>query len=112
MSAVTITAADRELALELTPETGNPLIDHVAQIGATAIKIAKWRERSPQGTLETILQKIVEHDRLNPDHGIGCACQDEHAWAIRAALSMAGIDTPETYKARANFRCVLSYIMR
>lgn len=63
-------------------------------------------------TLETIIDKIIAHDRDHPDHGIGCACHDQHAWAIRRLFSEKGIDTPETYKSRANLRVVLGYVCR
>lgn len=44
MSAI-VTPADRELAVELTPDIGHPLIDHVARCECVAKKIAEWRSK-------------------------------------------------------------------
>ncbi len=44
MSAVII-EADRRLALELTPDIGNPMCDHVAACQRVAAQIAEFRER-------------------------------------------------------------------
>lgn len=39
-----------------------------------------------ENTLEKIVDEIVRHDVENPTHGVGCACHDKHAGAIRRLL--------------------------
>lgn len=64
--------------------------------------------------LETICAEILKHDKENPDHGVGCACMDKHAFALRKMLcdNGMGITVPYSPKSRMNLATVLSYIVR
>lgn len=60
-------------------------------------------------TLENIIDDILRHDGAHPDHGIGCACHDKHAGAIRHLIDqrMRGHD-----KSLSNLRVVFDYVRR
>ena len=80
----------------------------------------------PTGTLEQIIRDIVRHDREHPDHGIGCACHDPHAGALRQLFEREGLydikkfteddGTPRTYhastKSLRNLVNVFVYVIR
>lgn len=66
----------------------------------------------PEGVLERIVREIKEHDKKYPDHGVGCACHDKHAREIRVLLLESGLGADGYSKSRANFKCVLNYIVR
>ncbi len=57
-------------------------------------------------TLEKVIANIQEHDRLHPEHGVGCACHDVHAGMIRRLYE--GIDE----KSKRNLMVVLGYVTR
>jgi ABC-type nickel/cobalt efflux system permease component RcnA len=58
------------------------------------------------GTLELIATEIEAHDRKHPNHGVGCACHDEHANKIRRLIRAM----PQ--KSRDNLFVVLGYVTR
>ncbi len=63
-----------------------------------------------EGLLESIIDKIIKHDKEHPSHGVGCVCMDEHARDIRVLLnSKLGTDYS---KSRSNLKTVLGYIVR
>jgi len=63
-----------------------------------------------EGLLESIIDKIITHDADHPDHGVGCACMDEHAREIRILLN--GKLGTDYSKSRSNLKVVLNYIVR
>lgn len=63
-------------------------------------------------TLEDIIDAILKHDKEHPDHGIGCACHDQHAASIRRLLSERGLYKPGHAKSLGNLNVVFNYIMR
>jgi len=63
-----------------------------------------------EGLLESIIDKIITHDKENPDHGVGCACMDEHAREIRILLNeKLGTDYS---KSRSNLTRIFYYLSR
>lgn len=64
--------------------------------------------RCSAGVLETILDEIKAHDQEHDDHGIGCACHDRHAGAIRRLVRDKNLGE----KSRRNLHVVLSYLTR
>lgn len=60
----------------------------------------------PSNTLEKVIANIQEHDRLHPDHGVGCACHDVHAGMIRRLYQ--GVNE----KSKRNLMVVLGYVTR
>lgn len=60
----------------------------------------------PNGILEQVIAEIVAHDAEHPNHGVGCACHDQHANKIRALIR------PMPEKSRDNVLTVLGYVYR
>jgi hypothetical protein len=63
-------------------------------------------------TLEKIIDEIVEHDAEHPDHGVGCACLDKHASAIRRLVNERMLNRHGRDKSLRNLCVVLNYIVR
>lgn len=63
-------------------------------------------------TLETIIDEIVEHDHVHPDHGVGCACHDKHAGMIRRLVNERMLNVPDRQRSLMNLIVVLSYFTR
>lgn len=90
MSAI-VTAADRELALDLTPDIGNPMVDYVAACERAATKIAEWRERELSRVrgllpapwkLRQIAQELDAADQRKGNKLCGTQMQDDlRRWA-------------------------------
>ena len=64
------------------------------------------------GVLENVIHEIVEHDKLYPDHGVGCACHDACAGQIRKLLSEKGLLALENRKSLSNLFVVIGYVTR
>jgi len=62
------------------------------------------------GVLETIIDEIMEHDRLHSDHGVGCACHDRHAGRIRSLFRDKQLLNPEHRKSLQNLFVVFGYV--
>jgi len=67
---------------------------------------------SPPDVLEKIIKDILKHDEEHPNHGIGCACMDQHSGAIRRLMGEYNLRFKDNPKSTANFKRVLSYILR
>ncbi len=67
-----------------------------------------------QGVLEQIIDDMIDHSKEHPDHGIGCACMDKHATAIRALLfkKLENAGPAAMLMAQGNLKRVLNYIVR
>lgn len=63
-----------------------------------------------ENTLETIIDEIVRHDELHPSHGVGCACHDKHASAIRRCISERMLNKPDHEKSLRNLLVVFGYV--
>lgn len=63
-----------------------------------------------ENTLETIIDAILKHDELYPDHGVGCACHDKHAGMIRRCISERMLSKPNREKSLRNLLVVLGYV--
>jgi hypothetical protein len=72
-----------------------------------SLAAAALRELNP-GLLEQIITEIIDHDKDHPDHGVGCACHDKHAGAIRRLM----LDRGMSYKNWSNLNTVLCYVQR
>ena len=64
------------------------------------------------GVLETIVDEIIKHDVEHPDHGVGCACHDKHAGAIRRMLNARMLNTHGREKSLRNLLVVIGYVTR
>lgn len=64
------------------------------------------------GTLEQIIDEIVQHDEAHPDHGVGCACHDKHSGAIRRLINERMLYKAGRDKSLRNLIVVLSYVTR
>jgi hypothetical protein len=70
------------------------------------------------GVLEEIIREIKAHDQEHPDHGIGCACHDKHAGALRSLFHAEGLYVKEEAgfyaptKSKLNLMCVLEYVTK
>ena len=65
-----------------------------------------------ENTLETIIDEIVKHDEENPTHGVGCACHDKHAGAIRQVINERMLNKPGHGKSLNNLLVVFSHVLR
>lgn len=80
---------------------------HVMTAVHTLTDLVEALRTMPIGnTLEKVIASIQEHDRLHPNHGVGCACHDVHAGAIRQLYK----DMNE--KSKRNLMTVLGYVTR
>jgi hypothetical protein len=64
------------------------------------------------GVLETIVDEIIKHDEDHPDHGVGCACHDRHAGAIRWMLNSRMLNVRGREKSLRNLLVVIGYVTR
>lgn len=67
-------------------------------------------EDTIMNTLETIIDEILEHDEIHPDHGRGCTCHDKHARTIRRLILKKMANKPQRYKSLANLFTVIRYV--
>lgn len=58
--------------------------------------------------LERIMDDIKRHDAKHPDHGVGCACHDQHAGTIRRLVAKKRL----TEKSKSNLLRVFTYVTR
>ena len=65
-----------------------------------------------ENTLENIIDEIVRHDEEHPTHGVGCACHDKHAGAIRRVINERMLNKHGRDKSMSNLLVVLGYVMR
>jgi ABC-type nickel/cobalt efflux system permease component RcnA len=79
------------------------------------VQLSAWllvMSSNMKNTLENIIDEIVRHDDEHPTHGVGCACHDKHAGAIRRVINERMLCKHGRDKSMANLLVVLGYVMR
>ena len=64
------------------------------------------------GVLETIIHNILEHEKLHPDHGVGCICQDKNAGMLRKVINEMMPNNLENCKSRSNLQTAIIHVIR
>lgn len=63
-------------------------------------------------TVESLQQKLIEHERLAANHGTGCVCMDDYAGQLQRLLFGFRTDSELTDEQRKALEARMRYILR